>query len=99
MPKRCTMCGTATTSGPRCRICERVYQYNRNQQPTRQAYADPMYRSISVQGKRCHICGGLGADTRDHVIPLAQGGTNDPSNVKPAHRSCNSGKRYESSAR
>jgi 5-methylcytosine-specific restriction protein A len=39
----------------------------------------------------CWICGRPGADTADHVVPLAQGG--DPTsemNLRAAHRSCNS---------
>jgi hypothetical protein len=32
------------------------------------------------------------ADTTDHVIPRAYGGTNDPANLAPACRSCNSRK-------
>ncbi len=48
---------------------------------------------------RCHLCGKfvrrdvsrndpLGA-TIDHIIPLSQGGTDEPTNVATAHRSCN----------
>lgn len=51
----------------------------------------------------CHICGSPidfhlphldpMAFVIDHVIPLAKGGSDDISNVKAAHRTCNSTKR------
>lgn len=37
----------------------------------------------------CYLCGGPGADTADHVIPLARGGTNTRANMRAAHRACN----------
>lgn len=41
----------------------------------------------------CWICGQPGADSIDHVIPLARGGTDDPSNLRPAHmHPCNRAK-------
>lgn len=51
----------------------------------------------------CHICGQpidytlKSPDPRsfviDHVVPLSKGGADDTSNVKAAHRECNSKKR------
>lgn len=38
----------------------------------------------------CHLCGKPGADTADHVVPYAYGGTDDVSNLRPAHKRCNS---------
>lgn len=40
----------------------------------------------------CWLCGVMGADTIDHVVPLTRGGDNEPSNLRPAHRACNSRK-------
>ena len=91
VPKRCVTCGAATTAGRRCPTCEVMHQHRRNAQPRRRAYADPVYRAIPLGG-RCWVCGQMGADTRDHVVPLAMGGSNEPSNVRPAHRACNSGR-------
>lgn len=33
----------------------------------------------------CYLCGQPGADTADHVLPVARGGTHDMSNLKAAH--------------
>lgn len=41
---------------------------------------------------QCHICGGLihpgQAWEVEHVIPLAQGGDDEPQNMRPAHAKC-----------
>lgn len=40
---------------------------------------------------RCGICGKpvMGDLELDHIVPLAAGGTHEPDNVQPAHRTCN----------
>ena len=40
----------------------------------------------------CHICGEPYADAIDHIVPVAWGGSDDITNLAPAHRSCNSSK-------
>ena len=40
----------------------------------------------------CHICGQPAADAIDHIVPVAWGGSDDPSNLAPAHTSCNTAK-------
>ena len=47
---------------------------------------------IAYYGWRCYMCG-KPFDVIDHVIPLARGGTNWPSNLRPACKSDNSKKR------
>ena len=50
-------------------------------------------RSVkSKYGNACHLCGKKGADTIDHVIPRSVGGSDRLTNLRPAHRSCNSTK-------
>jgi len=40
----------------------------------------------------CHLCGLAGADQADHLVPLAEGGTDDMSNMAAAHRLCHQAK-------
>ena len=44
---------------------------------------------ISEYGDICHLCARPGADTKDHLLPLSRGGTDDIENLRPAHRICN----------
>lgn len=54
-----------------------------------QKFSDAIYE---LYGGKCWLCGKRNADTIDHVVPVAWGGSDHPSNLKPAHRSCNSSK-------
>jgi hypothetical protein len=43
------------------------------------------HRVFSMYGTECWLCGGDGADTIDHIIPVVQGGSDDLDNLRPAH--------------
>lgn len=50
-------------------------------------------RRLLAQNDVCYICGKPGADSIDHVIPLAKGGRDVISNLRPAHQNpCNRAK-------
>ena len=44
-------------------------------------------------GRKCSYCGATEDLAVDHVVPLSRGGTNDPGNLTPACKPCNSSKR------
>lgn len=104
MSKPCLTVGCprlAAPGKPRCTPCHREWQRPRdqvrNREPRRAAYRDPLYLGYPIAGRRCalqleDICT-TWATTRDHIVPLAHGGTNAHSNLQPACRECNSAKR------
>lgn len=42
-------------------------------------------RVFTHYGDQCWLCGGDGADTIDHIIPVADGGDDSLDNLRPAH--------------
>ena len=56
--------------------------------------ANPEYRrnraTILRDHPPCALCGQPGADTADHIIPHAAGGSDSLDNLRPAHHRCNS---------
>ena len=45
-------------------------------------------RILNRDGRECYWCG-MDANTVDHIIPVAKGGTDDPENLVAACRKCN----------
>ncbi len=75
-------------AAPRCSSC------NRRHLPTlpcwRGEYVTRLGRLVrQIKGDRCWRCHRLGADTTDHVLPRAMGGTDGMDNLEPAHGLCN----------
>lgn len=70
-----------------------MWEGNPSTPPTRSRTGRPWQRLkrriIRRDGGICHLCGKPGADTADHLIPHALGGTMAPSNLKAAHVACN----------
>lgn len=46
-------------------------------------------RVFAIHGRSCYRCGGY-ANTVDHIVPVALGGTHDIRNLRPACGRCNS---------
>jgi len=53
--------------------------------PWRRTVASIITRDAGI----CHLCGKPGANSADHLIPVAQGGTDHPTNLAAAHLQCN----------
>jgi 5-methylcytosine-specific restriction endonuclease McrA len=83
--RACSICGRAHSNrGGRCdlhKIPARTGTYSRNA------------AKVRANATVCHICGKgfTAADpaVADHVYPRGYGGSDDLSNLRPAHRSCN----------
>lgn len=55
-------------------------------------------RILDRDGYACHWCGRM-AETADHVVPVAEGGSDDPGNLVAACRACNERRGREAAAR
>ncbi len=56
-------------------------------------WAKTRKRILARDGGRCYVCGTQGADTVDHVVALALGGTHDDANLAAIHaRPCHTRK-------
>lgn len=100
----CQECGAQTDRwGRRCEPCAEAGRRVRWQRKNlkRRADGEPMsIREVAERnGWRCHLCRRKvsaalqwphpRSASRDHLIPVADGGTNDPANLALAHLSCN----------
>lgn len=91
-------------AGRFCAACSRKRAKERNARKDQGWTKSALLPSVRVLAARdnyvCHVCGGdvdmalpfndRMAPTRDHIVPRRLGGGHDPSNLKLAHRGCNS---------
>lgn len=94
----CPSCRTAWIASPArfCPECIRARDAARGTTDSRGlgwSYQKKRAAILQRDGYVCWLCGQPGADTVDHVIPRARGGTDDDDNLRAAHLSCNSGRR------
>ena len=73
-------------------------------QPRRRSVIPPLVREhvLARDGLVCGLCGDrINPEVKspnpqslslDHIVPVVRGGSHDPSNLRPAHRGCNSAK-------
>lgn len=91
MAKTCLDCGRVAdgSRGSRCKAC---------QGRVRRPYNGTAYRATQTAAA-CTCCGATDDLTRDHIVPLARGGTNHPSNLRTLCRRCNSSARETGACR
>ncbi|MET9890780.1 HNH endonuclease [Streptomyces sp. NPDC006465] len=98
----CSRCKRLYVLGSRCEPCASAGAKRREQKrwDTRpSAWArgyNTQYRKARAEilsaSPVCSICHRRPADTADHIVPLSRGGSNEPSNLRPACGPCNYGR-------
>jgi 5-methylcytosine-specific restriction protein A len=92
LPRPCSQCGTIVRNSHLCAQCKRKREALR---PSRQERGyDYAWQELSKLARRlqpfCRLCHSAYDLTADHIISLANGGTNTLANVQVLCRSCNS---------
>jgi 5-methylcytosine-specific restriction endonuclease McrA len=76
----------------RCSACGAAYNARRGTTTERglgYRYQRKRRGILERDGGICWICSNPGADTIDHAVPRARGGTDEDANLRAAHGSCN----------
>lgn len=91
--RRCLQCSALVSRGSRCPVHQA--QHDAKRRPTQGRAGVRIRAAIHARdaGRPCSICGqpimpGEAVHV-DHVRALARGGSDDPSNLRTAHKRCN----------
>jgi 5-methylcytosine-specific restriction endonuclease McrA len=93
--RRCRSCELAYRKTDRVRLSRRLSKHARRARERSAGGVVTIASWTSILqrwGGSCARCGASGDLTMDHIIPLARGGSNDPSNIQPMCHWCNSTK-------
>lgn len=80
----------------RCKTCRRaqVLRYFHDKRANGGTHTETEWLALCARyDQRCASCGGSKKLTRDHIVPVSKGGTNDIDNIQPLCKSCNSAKK------
>lgn len=93
---RCTGIGQRVYPNPKIRTREKTHRRRIRESAAKlaaPAHTWEQWEDIMRRAKfRCVKCGKKKVLTRDHIIPLSKGGTDDITNIQPLCRPCNSRK-------
>lgn len=84
--KTCSVCGTPCR-GPRCHRHPTPNRTGRN--GSTRAWRKLREQILERDGRVCFWCKTDGATHVDHLVPVAKGGTDDPTNLVASCASCN----------
>lgn len=89
-PPRLCACGAIVPHGQRCTRCAkpRVRTDNIDRDYGKQAWRKLALSIIERDRGICCVCDRPGADTAHHRIEKRDGGSDTPSNLRAAHRTC-----------
>ncbi len=82
-------------SSSRCRPCRKVLKHRRRALKIGSGgtCSQAQWEAVlALYGNKCQRCGSADNLTRDHIIPLSLGGSDDPTNLQPLCFICNSTK-------
>jgi 5-methylcytosine-specific restriction protein A len=104
-PKPCTVCAVLVTDGTTRCAGHKVKQWvaRPEVQRTRGRILQRQRAALFMREPLCRMCSQQGrvsqASIRDHIVPLAEGGSDDDSNIQPLCRSCSDIKTAQESAK
>jgi 5-methylcytosine-specific restriction protein A len=89
--RACVTCGKPSRSGYCDEHKPKPWQTSRRRERRRVSGWEEQRRRQRVLAKfmgACHWCGRKGATEVDHVVPLAEGGSDTEQNLAPIHSDC-----------